>query len=74
MGSARHLRRTSHESTDREPFARAVDGLLALDREEDGGRTAVFSDGRLRLVATEGLWPGAGGRAKNPYLVEALLA
>jgi hypothetical protein len=75
---------------DRAAFARAVEGLLAPEGEADGGRTAVFSDGRLRLVTTEGLWPGApadgplfaratpfrafGPRAARPAKEEALLA
>jgi hypothetical protein len=75
---------------DRDAFARAVDGLLSVEGEEDGGRTVVYGDGRLRLVATEGLWPGAaadgplfaratpfrafGPRAARPSKEEALLA
>jgi len=75
---------------DRAAFARAVDGLLSPEGEADGGGTAVYGDGRLRLVATEGLWPGApadgplfaratpfrafGPRAARPSKEEALLA
>jgi hypothetical protein len=75
---------------DREAFVAAVDGLLAVEAEQDGGRTLVLGDGRLRLVATEGLWPGGpaegplfaratpfrafGPRAARPAKEEALLA
>lgn len=75
---------------DRPAFAAATEGLLALEREEHGGGTAVFTDGRLTLVAQDGLWPGApaepalferatpfkafGPRAGRPAKEEALLA
>jgi hypothetical protein len=39
-------------------FAEAVKDQLRLERTEQGGRLAVFSDGRITLTAQEGLWPG----------------
>jgi hypothetical protein len=86
VGDLRLALRREH----REAFTRAVEGLLSVEREEDGGRTVVLGDGRLRLVATEGLWPGApadaplfaratpfrafGPHAARPSKEEALLA
>jgi hypothetical protein len=45
-------------------FAEAVKEFFPLDRTEEGGRVAVFSDGRLTITAQEGIWPG--GRADEP--------
>jgi hypothetical protein len=45
-------------------FAAALAGQLSLERTEHGGRVAVFTDGRISLVAQEGLWPG--GPADGP--------
>jgi hypothetical protein len=39
-------------------FAEAVKDQLRLDRTEQGGRVAVFTDGRITVTAQEGLWPG----------------
>jgi hypothetical protein len=39
-------------------FAAAVKDQLVLERTEQGGRVAVFTDGRITLSAQEGLWPG----------------
>jgi hypothetical protein len=40
-------------------FAEGVREHLALDRTEQGGRVAIFTDGRITLTAQEGLWRGA---------------
>ena len=40
-------------------FREALQGSLSLARTEDGGRSAVFTDGRLTVTAQEGLFPGA---------------
>ncbi len=40
-------------------FAEAVKGQLNLERTEQGGRVAVFGDGRITVTAQEGLWAGA---------------
>lgn len=39
-------------------FAEAVKDQLQLDRTEQGGKLAVFTDGRITVTAQEGLWPG----------------
>jgi hypothetical protein len=39
-------------------FAAAVKEHLTVDRVEQGGRVAVFTDGRVTLTVQEGLWPG----------------
>jgi hypothetical protein len=40
-------------------FAEATRGALTLVRTDDGGRTAIFGDGRVELAIQEGLWRGA---------------
>jgi hypothetical protein len=45
-------------------FAEAMKQQLALERTEEGGRVAVFSDGRITVTAQEGLW--RGGPADPP--------
>lgn len=70
-------------------FAAATEGGLRLERTEQGGRLAVFSDGHVELSLQEGLWAGApeddalfaraapypvfGPRAGRPSREEALL-
>ena len=44
-------------------FAAALAGQMSA-RSEQGGRLAVFTDGRINLTAQEGLWPG--GPADTP--------
>lgn len=71
-------------------FAEAVAGHLSLERTEEEGRVAVFTDGRITLTAQEGLWRGGpedgplfdrrmpfrafGPSAARPAPEEALLA
>jgi len=52
--------RVAVRAEDGQRFADAVKGTLSLARTLHGGRTAVFTDGRLELSLQEGLWPGAG--------------
>jgi hypothetical protein len=71
-------------------FAAAVKEHLSLERTEEGGRVAVFGDGRITLTAQEGLWrggpedaplfdrraphPAFGPSAARPSAEDALLA
>lgn len=71
-------------------FADAVKPALELARTEHGGRSAVFTDGKITLTAQEGLFSGAaadpalferavpwrafGRRAARPAVEDALLA
>jgi hypothetical protein len=48
-------------------FAEGLKGALPLARTEHGDRTAVFTDGRLSLLAQEGLFAGAPA---DPLLFE----
>ncbi len=50
--------RIALRGVDGERFAAAVKDQLTLDRTEEGGRVAVFTDGRVTVSAQEGLWPG----------------
>jgi hypothetical protein len=50
-------------------FAEASREALRLVRTDHGGRTAVFSDGKMTLVFQEGLW--AGGPADVPLFERA---
>jgi hypothetical protein len=45
-------------------FAEAVKEGMSVARTEQGGRVAVFTDGRITVTAQEGLWPG--GRQDGP--------
>ncbi len=71
-------------------FAEAVKDGLSLARTGEGGRTAVFTDGRIEIALQEGLWPGGpedaplferrvprpafGPSAARPSAEDALLA
>jgi hypothetical protein len=82
--------RVAVRAEDGRRFAEAGKDALSLVRTEDGGRTAVFSDGRVEIVLQEGLWKGApedgplyarrvphrafGPSAARPAPEEALLA
>lgn len=50
-------------------FAEASKDVLRLVRTDHGGRTAIFSDGKMTLVFQEGLW--AGGPADAPLFERA---
>ena len=50
--------RIALRSPDAERFAAGVKDQLQLARTEQGGRLAVFTDGRITVTAQEGLWPG----------------
>ncbi|HYD40937.1 MAG TPA: nucleotidyltransferase family protein [Anaeromyxobacter sp.] len=50
--------RIALRGADAERFATAVKDQLQLARTEQGGRVAVFTDGRITVTAQEGLWPG----------------
>lgn len=71
-------------------FAEATREALTLERTEHGGRTAVFTDGKVPITLQEGLFPGGpadaplyergrpyrafGPRACRPATEEAILA
>ncbi len=66
--------RLALRAEDSERFAERVKGAMPLDRTEDGGHTAVFTDGRLSLYAQEGPFAGAPADAglfarATPYRV-----
>ncbi len=50
--------RIALRAQDAERFAAAVKDQLQLARTEQGGKIAVFTDGRITVTAQEGLWPG----------------
>jgi hypothetical protein len=50
--------RIALRGADADRFAAGVKEQLRLERTEQGGRLAVFTDGRITVTAQEGLWPG----------------
>jgi hypothetical protein len=61
--------RLAMKAEDATRFAEASRDVLRLVRTDHGGRTAVFSDGKMTLVFQEGLW--AGGPADAPLFERA---
>jgi len=82
--------RIALRAADAERFARAVAPHLALERTEERGGVAVYTDGRITISAQEGLWKGGpadellfdrrrpyrafGPSAARPSAEDALLA